>query len=541
MQFIRKKYPYVIFIIFCLIFLCNIFSFFHPFFGKLGTIFWFISYLFLAVFAFKALIFLFSGIKTRKSIFTLFMVMVWIFVVFVNLTSNKNLSGETTIEIRCAILNYSNSKDFSFNQTCLFGYPSRQYFLPTLPTLIGGSSQFNLNLGGALYFLFGIIIFSSGVIRFLKKGLRGDLITAILLTFIFHFYYVNHFLTYFEQSIFPFSFALITCGLLLHFIKTKSNESLFLTSLLSFYLIYSYTPSLFFYFLLLLIFLYLIVSTKIAKSQKIYLLVICVFSFVSFILSLRIRSDINIYMGKRDYFDLLLDLKLTLSHLFLQNQGNPIISPYLNFIFLLIVFFSYSYLFDGKFLAASLWILSVIVFSALSQGYIYYGIDFRLHRASVIFPVFLSMLAILSGSILSRLKLKTYIVEFFLFVVFIFYLFTGLLFFNKYMTSKGINYHLETINFLKEKGLIRWNKKIKFFIDPETQPSYWSFYDYAQYFAPNGVISRITPPDCQVEIEKDADNIFLLGTQNPCLNKIPFDKLKLLEDNGIIKIYIYEK
>lgn len=537
----KKIYSYLIFFDFLVIFAASVLSFVNPAIGKIGMVFWFISYVFLLLFAVKSFIFIILEVFKLRAVFTLFVIGVWIFVIFTNLTSNKNLSGETTNEIRCAVNHMESSSDWGFNKTCLFGYPARQYFLPSFPTMIFGRSQFALNFGGSLYFIFGIIIFSAGILRFLKKKVAGDLFVAIILSMIFHFYYVLHFLFYFEQSIFPFSFALIICGLLFVYKETKSNESLFITGLLAFYLIYSYTPSLFFYFLLLIVFLYFITSASVQKNQKIYLMMIIVFSLISFILSLLVRSDINVYKGGRSSFDLLVDAKLALTHLVLQNQGNPIISPYLNYLFLLVFYFSYIYFFGGKFFVASLWILGVIIFSTISQGYLYYGIDFRLHRASVIFPVFLSMLAILFNRLFPRIKSKARTTEMILFVVFIFYLYTGLKFYNRYIKSRSVNYHLETINWFKQQKLISPNKNIKILVDPQTEPSYLSLYDYMQYFAPKGASSPIVPPECNFEIKQDADNFFLLGSSNPCLSKMPFDKLKLLKDNGIIKIYLYEK
>lgn len=533
----NKYYSFSIFAVFCLIFVLNILSFLNPILGALGTITWFVSYVFLIIFAGKSFVFLLQQVKQKKSILTILMIFVWITIILFNAKSIKNLSGETSIEIRCAISQLQNEKDMGYNKTCLFGYPSRQYFLPSLPTLTFGRSQFNLNFGGALYFIIGIIIFSSGAIRFLKKNLAGDIIVATLLSFVLHFYYVIHFLLSFEQSIFPFSFVLITCGLIFHFKETKKNEPLFLLAILSDYLIYSYTPSLFFFFLLILILLYFLSRKKIVKNQKIFVLAIVAISIFNFLLSLKIRYDINIFAQERPLPQLLYDLNLTFNHLIFQNKGNPFVSPVFNYIFLPIVFLSYFYFFRSKFFAAALWIFSVIAFSVISKGYAYYGIDFRLHRANVIFPVILSMLVIL----FKKIKTDGFFFKVILFGVFVFYLATGINFYNNIIKSKNDNYHLQLINWFLEKNLINPERKVNFIIDSNTSPSYISLYDYAQYFAPKGESQILSSTSsCEFETHKDADNFFLTGKNPSCPSKVPFNQLKLLKEDEAIKIYKYE-
>jgi hypothetical protein len=59
-----------------------------------------------------------------------------------------------------------------------------------------------------------MFIFASGSLNYLGYGGAGNLVTAFLLASIPHFLYVNHFLFFFEQSIFPFSFGLMGAGLL---------------------------------------------------------------------------------------------------------------------------------------------------------------------------------------------------------------------------------------------------------------------------------------------------------------------------------------
>lgn len=71
----------------------------------------------------------------------------------------------------------------------------------------------------------------------------------------------------------------------------------------------------------------------------------------------------------------------------------------------------------------------IIILSIISKGYTYYGIDFRLQRAMIIFPVLFSLIAKFSKEIKLNLKKESLIT---LLIFFYYYR----LFFSDGFTSK---------------------------------------------------------------------------------------------------------
>ena len=155
MRTIKKIYIFSLFFTLISIFILDYLSILNPIFGKLGVVFWIIQFLFILIYSLKSLIFIFR----QKSYLILLMISILFGVVLLNTNNLKNISGETTQEISCTLNLLNSSPDWGFRKTCLFGYPARQLFLPSLPSLVLGTNQFSLNLGECLYFFLGSIIY----------------------------------------------------------------------------------------------------------------------------------------------------------------------------------------------------------------------------------------------------------------------------------------------------------------------------------------------------------------------------------------------
>lgn len=502
----KPIYSFLLFTVLVLIFIVNCLTIFFPAFGKLGTALWFVSYVLLFVFTIKCLWFILQKTFKKESLITFVTLFIWLVIVAFHLTSWASLNGETTQEINCTLNHFQNSPDWGFSKTCLFGYPTRQYFLPALPSLIFDRSLLSLNLGGSLYFMMGIIIFAAGSIKFFNGKFAGDVLSGILLSFIFHIYFVNHFLFLFEQSIFSFSFALTASGLFLIYLREKSKEVLFLCGIINFYLIYSYTPSLALVFLIIAVLIHqAFINVKLRKA----LIFVALITLVSFYISLSTRGDINLVETNRAHWQVIEDAARGIVHMIFSNQGTPALSSFLNIFFLMFVFSSLVFLFGWKAAAIAIWFIGVVILSVASKGYTYYGIDFRLHRATVIFPVFFAALAVVIQKLLPTIN-RLHIL---LLIIWVFFLTTGFCFQNALLKSRPVSPHVKIINYINHNALIGKNDRVTIYIDSRLT-AYISLNDTLQYFLPNTGTVINEDGKCEFIKENAATKMLYLTLQN---------------------------
>lgn len=452
MKNISKIYNFIILITFCGIFLAEIISIKYSLAGKIGTYLWFFSYLFFFIFAFKSLLVIirnslpdknvenFEYTKTTtlqgnfkykiknffetRNLITPFMLAVWFIIIFINIPQIKNIDGESTQEIGECLNLFHNSNDMGYRKICHLGYSAKQFFLPSLPTLIFGRNNFSLNFGGSLYFLLGILIFSSGILISFDNKKAGDLFCATVLALFFHIHHLNFLLFKFEQSIYPFSFALIICGLLLYYFKNKSTEIILLIGFSMLYMVFSYTVSLALFFPGILLLIYLFLKTSINKKKKILIILIIFITLISFVLSLQYRQDLRFADSGNPLTinGILFKILEILKHLFYHSMGVSPITPAFTFIFLFILFSSLIFTFGYEMFFISLWIMGVIFASVILKGYSRFSLDLSLHRATIVFPVLFLMLLKIVKSIKFDLKRNYYL----LLLIYIFFFLNGL-------------------------------------------------------------------------------------------------------------------
>lgn len=500
------------FFTFISLFIADLLTIKYPFFGKIGTILWIVSWIFIFSFAIKQLIELVKLAWSKKLFMTLIVVLLLGGIVLVNTTNPKNISGETTQEINCILTQFELSTDWGFNKTCLFGYPARQFIIPALPSLVFGRSLFALNFGGAIYFIIGLIIFASGLFSYLGKDKTSDIIIATILSFIFHIYYFNHLMFFYEQSIYPFCFTLIISGLFVYYLTEKSLKTLLLIGLSSFYLIFSYTSGLAVFFLVALTLFFILLGKKTKFLHRIVLTGVIFVLLLSYLLSLKFRGDINLVQITEPTVNLKNDLFNTFDHLLFQKHGNPIVSPIFNYIFLSTTILSIFFVFGWKMFIGSLWILVVIILSIISKGYVYYGIDYRLNRVTIVFPVLFIMIISIIKPYLKRIEhLNKLLIVFLLFMII-----TGVLFQKQYLTNKQPSDHLKIIKQLSLK--FSADKSYKFYFDSNLSTNYISLNDQLQYFFPKAK-SYILNPDCSnLDLSMNKENYFFISeSNNNCL------------------------
>ncbi|MFA6016739.1 MAG: hypothetical protein WC744_01480 [Patescibacteria group bacterium] len=487
--------------------------------GKIGGGLWIFSYILVFGYSFYSLFKIIKisfKIKSFVSLLSLFFI---IFIVLLNTVNPKNISNETTQETACGINHILILPDMGFWKTCLFGYPARQYYLSSLPSIIIGRSLFSLNFGGSLYFLVGLPIFTYGIWQLTSHKKIYDYIIGTLLVSFFHIYSFNFFMFNYEQSIFPFSLTLIIAGLFMSYFNKKNKVTILLIWLVSEYLIYSYSPSIAVYGLCILILIYFLITVK---SKFLYFIIVTS-SLCSLYLSLKNRYDLVILdTATRVYSILLKDLSDALTHLIIQNKGIPLTSSIFYFIFIFFLFGSLFYVFGWQNFIVAFWMVGVFVFSVLSKGYSYYGIDYRLNRILIIFPVlFILILEIIKKFINENIKLEVknhFLIPF----LFLFIFITGYVYHSNYLQQKEISRYYQLVRWLSKQSFVA--KKSILLVETV---EYGSLNDSLLYFLPN-TEGHALFDDC-VNYKETKKDLYLLTTnvkENDC-NKY-FSKMNFI-------------
>ncbi len=507
------------FIFFALILIdASNFFFEKPFFGRAGMIFWYLANLYLVLFALLCLKEIMIHSYKNKLKLTIGLLLLWAVVVILNINSPKNLSGETTQEINCVLKSLS-SDGGGYHETCFLGYPARTYYFAALPSLLFGRSLSALNAGAGIYFLVALIIFSGGILKYFNYQKDGDLIAAFILGSLFHSYFLNYLLFYYEQSVFPLVFGLILCGFFYLYLSSKKKFPLYFFGFILFFLIYTYTPALSLYFFALAVIAYFILDKTLNFKHKLFLLSLILLTLFSFYASLQVRKDINLIDQKATPISqLTMDVESGFKHLLLENGGFPFLSPIYSLIFLAILFLSLSFRFGWKYAVGSLWILATIVMSIISKGYSYYGVDFRLQRAVVVFPVFLAFLVFLLKKIdIERLEKEKIFSAFIAFI-----LLSGFFFQQEILKAREPSKHLHFILWLKNnpKFSISGKEGYLYFFPSAYNTSFISLNDELQYFLPELAGRQYLGTGCNLTEKK---SFYILKTDDPCINYLSKD------------------
>lgn len=486
-----------------------------PNIGFAGTIMQIASICLLAIYALYAFTRLLKSSGKKKSFFTILVLAIWLVCIGYWAQDSRSLSGETTQETACALKHFENSPDKGLHQTCLFGYPARQYLPQVLSSLAFSRSLVALNIGGSIYFVIGLMLFAQGLREYFAKNEKADVITGIFLSLLFHYRFVNHFLFQFEQSIFPLSFALMLVGLGMQFLNKPKYSHIAFASLVIVLAAHSYTPSLVILALCILFVVIYIIKKRVLTAPLVWLLVVACLSIV---LSLTYRSDITITAaGERSIKEISQDVLQAHNQLLLGNQGEPYSSPLIHGVFL---FLGISMLtgFHGKKVALiSWWSYGVIVLAIVSKGYSYYAVDFRLHRSLVILAPLLGCAAFIAKPFLAKIPHKHLV------LLFGFSLFSGVYYSYSQFSSRIHHPHYEVIQNLSAYSPTS-PRSLLVTKNAADSDNLISLRDTAQYFLPNIVVQNMdnatkNVTNCQ-ELIHSQDLVLLHESENACINTL---------------------
>ena len=497
--------------------------------GKLGVIFWAILWLYIIIFAIGQTINLIKTSILHRTPFALLTIGLFLFLCATNIQSIYSINGENTQEISCTLYQLHHSADWGYRQTCLFGYPTRQFVVPALPSLLFGNSLASLNIGGAIYFILGLIIFCRGVQIYGEDYRKNDILILLMLGALLHFHYVNHFLFLFEQSIFPLSFALALSGIWLIYLRTKNITLLIPFTLLLYASIFSYTPSLALLPLAYLMILIQMLENKSFRFRAIGVSIVCITAFM-ILSSFLYRTDIKLgsqYPGGMQ--TAIGDMGLAIKHLALHNYPTPFTTWLFTPILFVMILLPISGVFGTSMQIVALWCIGVFFASMYARGYTYYHVEFRMHRIMVILPILLALWTHIFNVHRKHIAFAIILLAAVAITL------SGLQNYKVTQLSRRISQQYKFITWLVRQGVPL--QTTLYTLDAQTpKNNFVSIRDISQYFLPNVIVNNRYKlfADCSI---KTIEGIFLVQETNTCANNM---RQKLLTDPTLSYIGTYD-
>lgn len=430
-----------------------------------------------------------------------------------------SVNHESTQQVAQA-LNNIKEPDFHYTKYSFLGYPSRQYIITALPSIIFGRNPITLRTGYAIPFLIGICLFYVGLRTTLKNNSYGHFFSAILIISITSFSYVVEFLKNYEQSILPISFTMQALGwFLISFNKQtviKIINLIWIGSMLA----TSYTPGLGSW-ILLLIFILIITLQNFTKKElnKALIWSFCFITIFTF--------GINSFAGREDLFKKTVTSEANIEHI-INNvfQGYSIFffsdkKMFLNPLITLPVFIYMAhslFMFKSIHTLITIWTLIIIAISVALKGYANPPPLLSIHRAMIIIPIIITGFVFFILSIIEKKDIFISKKMFYL----LFLMFFSLSFWNLYkvIKDKPLGYPTKVIkNLISQTKIlgVKDEKPINIAIFSDNIELI-SIEDYLGYFFPthNLLMNNKT---CLDNFNYLFDGIIYLDNSS-CLNEI---------------------
>jgi hypothetical protein len=173
-----------------------------------------------------------------------------------------SLNHEATQQVGDA-LDKVDAPDAGYVALSFLGYPNRQYMVAAVPSLVAGRSVTALRLGYAAPFVLGVLLFTSGLARFLAdRGADARFWAAIAGIALFSFPYVRISVRDYEQVIIPITYTLFVTGWLLLMVVDRKLSTILPLGWFGAMLGAAYTPALSPWALLLVVLAWLTVSWR---------------------------------------------------------------------------------------------------------------------------------------------------------------------------------------------------------------------------------------------------------------------------------------
>lgn len=482
-----------------------------PVYGKAIWVVWICLSLVILAAAASDLTFLILSFARLEAVLTPCAVIFSIYIIASGIILPQNLSGEITQEISCALHYFDKDPGFGARKTCLFGYPARQLFLPSMFSAWFGRSQLDLNLGGAIWLLAGLPVFGAGLIRKFSNfpKFRADMLAALAVAILPHFFYYNHFAFSYEQSIFPLSFSLLAIGFACSFIALDRSYFFYLAVGVLLIAVHSYTPSL---SLVLLGIILLVESLRRntfprIESASAMLLLIC-----SLVISYSYRTDAVAARGAVDFVKYAEDFRDAWLHLFYLIPGPYMLSDWVHIPVLVLLFAVLLGALGWRYALLSAWIFAVIMAAYISKGYVYYGFGFRHHRALVAAP-FVGLLI----SEVFRVYFKRKYFDYVLLPLVLAMMFGGAYIQSQFLLNKNPGRHFSYIDYMIPEMT---NEPTKLLFAEPLYKDYVSIDDILKYFYPKAD-SQVLPLECKPWVLEESKKTSVLILNDLTLDQLP--------------------
>lgn len=381
----------IFFVLFCLLFsLIEIGFLWEKSTARLGVGLWY--FMLILLFAFVAIELVFIGKQAirYKTWLTLFSLPIILFVtLYFYANQPTTLSMEAPQQIACA-LNSFDSVDQGFFSNCFLGYPIRQYYLPLIPSLFE-HSLFNLHFGNYLYMIIGLIIFTAACFRWFNLSNKtSDFKIAFLLHLPLHFHYFNYLNLTFEQAFYPIGIGLALVGTLINLRFDFNFKYLLIFTFLSLILISTYVTALAFLPLIGLALFFLAWKHRHNKNRLLSLAICLCTLLISLLISIYYREDLR--FGTNSNNMTTTEVTHAIENIFNFGAGITYTSQFFLIFWLAIFglalvgkFKLFGYIFLG-------WTIAVFYMSIATKGYSSNGVDFSLHRTTLIIPIMQGLL-----------------------------------------------------------------------------------------------------------------------------------------------------
>ncbi len=321
----------------------------------------------------------------------------WLLAVCASVLPAYLVGSENSFQISCALSQIHKNHSWGFNSACFIGYPTRAYFLQSLPAKLFGMSHITANAGTVLILIPGLIIFSRGLRLFLRGSAMSDTIAATVLGAFFQSTTLFRTIAYHDQTIQPFAITLSLVGLFASATIDKRRGALVL--LLGWMILgTSYYPPILAALLLAGCCLtWTAVAGRLPVGGAILVVAGIIFAAVAFLETLPFRDDLRLAVAPEVIAEPSYRLHRVFSFLALQRGGYPYAQLPLRLISFVVLAIGLSGLRGWKVSFLSLWITTLVIVSffpsGFSPGLAWYAMR-GAHRALPALPVLGILLAI---------------------------------------------------------------------------------------------------------------------------------------------------
>jgi hypothetical protein len=315
------------------------------------------------------------------------------------------VDSESALQVDAGLTNFTHL-DWGYTTPAFLGYPSRQYLVIAIPSLVFGRNLVNLRLGYGLILSLGIALFYVALRTIFpeRNGFTSGLAMLFLLGSPAFIGYLKHY----EQSIIPISLTMQSIGWVVFIIKKKNILGALSLIWIGSMLATSYTPGLGSWILLCGSIGYLAYHSLFKRNfRQLFFYISCLLTILVFGLSSFItRTDIlNRAIRTGGTFGSSIIETFRIFELVVQTNSESIFGPLMITWIILYLVLAIVGIWDYKHMAIALWSILIILSAGFMRGFASPPAEASIHRALIILPVLIIGSAAVFSSLINKLEL----------------------------------------------------------------------------------------------------------------------------------------